>query len=163
MKTKQAAGFRLDRRLPTFYSPFMPHQTFVHLHRVTYAECTIGNHVYYARYLDLLEEARGEFFRGVGITFRELQQDGTIFPVIESRLRYKGAARYDDALRIELWLTELERVRLNFAARILNAEGRLLVEADTLHVCTSLDDKPKRLPEELASKLKRYVAPAAPA
>jgi len=28
---------------------------FVHTHRVTYAECTVGNHIYHARYLDLLE------------------------------------------------------------------------------------------------------------
>ena len=31
---------------------------FLHRHRVTYAECTVGNHVYYSRYLDLLESAR---------------------------------------------------------------------------------------------------------
>jgi acyl-CoA thioesterase FadM len=32
-------------------------QVFVHRHRVHYAECTLGNHIYYARYLDLLEDA----------------------------------------------------------------------------------------------------------
>ena len=138
----------------------MPNQTFIHAHRVTYAECTIGNHVYYARYLDLLEETRGEFFRAIGIPCQELQQDDTIFPVVEARLRYKGAARYDDVLRIELWVTELERVRLNFAARIFNPEQKLLVEADTLHVCTSLEDKPKRLPEKLVEKLRPYVTSA---
>ena len=42
---------------------------------------------------------------------------GGLFPVIEAKLRYKGAARYDDVLHIELWLTELERVRMNFACR----------------------------------------------
>ena len=39
---------------------------FKHQHRIIYAECTVGNHVYYARYLDMLEEARGEFFRQAG-------------------------------------------------------------------------------------------------
>jgi acyl-CoA thioester hydrolase len=140
----------------------MSHQTFVHTHRVTYAECTIGNHVYYARYLDLLEEARGEFFRAIGTTFQQLHESGAIFPVTEARLRYKGAARYDDVLRIEVWLTELGRVRINFAARILNLEQKLLVEADTLHACTSLDDRPKRLPEELVTRLKPYVAAVVP-
>jgi len=136
----------------------MSHEIFVHTHRVTYAECTIGNHIYYARYLDLLEAARGEFFRAVGLTFQQLQNEGFIFPVIEARLRYKGAARYDDVLRIETWLTELERVRLNFAYRILNESGQLLVEAHTLHACTGLDDKLKRLPEALVRKLRPYLA-----
>jgi len=127
------------------------------MHRVTYAECTIGNHIYYARYLDLLEAARGEFFRHLGITFQRLQESDTVFPVIEARLRYKGAARYDDVLRIEVGLTGLERVRLNFAYRILNEEQKLLVEGNTLHACTSTTEKLKRLPDELVAKLLPYV------
>ena len=140
----------------------MLHETFIYTHRVTYAECTIGNHVYYSRYLDLLEETRGEFFRAIGMTFQQLHDSGTIFPVIEARLRFKGAARYDDVLRIELWLTELERVRLNFACRVLNEKQKLLVEASTLHACTSVDDKLQRVPEELAARLRPYVAATKP-
>jgi acyl-CoA thioester hydrolase len=136
----------------------MPHEKFVHTHRVTYAECTIGNHIYYARYLDLLEAARGEFFRAAGMTFQQWHDNDTIFPVVEARLRYKGAARYDDVLRIEVWLAELERVRLHFAYRVSNEQQKLLVEANTLHACTSVDDKLKRLPEELVVKLQPYVA-----
>jgi acyl-CoA thioester hydrolase len=127
-------------------------------HRVTYSDCTAGNHVYYSRYLDILEAARGELFRHIGQPFLVWQERGVIFPVVECRLRYRGAARYDDTVSVELWLTGAEKVRLNFAARILNAEGRLLVEAETLHVCTSLDDKPRRLPEELAAALQPYLA-----
>jgi acyl-CoA thioester hydrolase len=135
----------------------MSHQTFVCTHRVTYAECTMGNHVYYARYLDFLEAARGEFFRTLGKAFQQFQSEDTVFPVIEARLRYKGAARYDDVLKIEIWMTEVERVRLNFAHRILNESGKLLVEANTLHACTSIDDKLKRLPEDLVAKLQPYL------
>ena len=40
--------------------------TFVHRHRVTYSECTVGDHIYHSRYLDLLEAARGEFMRHAG-------------------------------------------------------------------------------------------------
>ena len=136
----------------------MSHQMFTHTHRVTYAECTIGNHIYYSRYLDLCEEARGEFFRALGTTFQQWHDQDTLFPVIEAQLRYKGAARYDDVLRIEVWLTELGRVRLGFACRILNQEEKLLVEVNTSHACTSTSDKPKRLPEELTAKLQPYVA-----
>ena len=57
-----------------------------------------------------------------------------------------------------MWLTELERVRLNFAYRILNEQQKLLLEAHTLHACTSTTDKLKRLPEELVAKLQPYVA-----
>ncbi|MGN6552400.1 MAG: hypothetical protein ACTHLW_01530 [Verrucomicrobiota bacterium] len=39
----------------------MSELSFRHDHRVAYAECTVGNHIYYGRYLDVLESARGEF------------------------------------------------------------------------------------------------------
>ncbi len=131
---------------------------FRHTHRVTYAECTVGNHIYYGRYLDLLEAARGEFFRHLGAPFLQWQQADTIFPVIECYLRYKAAARYDDVLAIEVWITQMEKVRLNFAYRILNQENSLLVEGETRHVCASLQDKLKKLPEDLVARLRPWLA-----
>jgi acyl-CoA thioester hydrolase len=126
-------------------------------HRVTYAECTVGNHIYHSRYLDLLEAARGEFMRGLGSPVLALQDADLIFPVIEARLRYKHPARYDDWLTIEVWLTRAERVRLNFGHRILNQHGQVLIEAETFHCCTGRDEKPKRLPEDLLARVAPYL------
>ncbi|HTY87728.1 MAG TPA: thioesterase family protein [Candidatus Acidoferrum sp.] len=130
---------------------------FRHPHRVSYADCTIGNHVYYSRYLDFLEAARGEFIRSLGFSVRQWQDRDVIFPVIEVRLRYRSPARYDDLLAVEIWPTAVERVRLNFACRIVNQDDRLILEAETFHVCAGVNEKPKRLPEELADKLKSYL------
>ena len=140
----------------------MPGEIFRHHQRVIYAQCTLGNHVYHSRYLDMLEAARGEFFRHLGTTFLQLQEQGVIFPVIECHMRYLAAARYDDLLTIEVWLTELARVHQTFNYRVLNHEGRELVEGTTVHACTGLDDKPRRLPEGLAAALQPYVHAAAP-
>jgi acyl-CoA thioester hydrolase len=133
--------------------------TFRHTHRVIYAECTVGNHIYHSRYLDLLEAARGEFIRSLGPTVRHWQEKDVIFPVIEARLRFKYPARYDDLLAIEVWPTLVERVRLNFGHRVTNQHGKLVLEAETFHACTGIDEKPKRLPEELAAKLAPYLHP----
>ena len=124
-----------------------------HTHRVSYAECTVGNHIYHSRYLDLLEAARGEFIRSLGPTVLHWQEQDVIFPIIEARLRYKSPARYDDLLAIEVWPTLIKRVRLNFGHRILNQNGKLILEAETFHACTGIDEKPKRMPEELGAKL----------
>ena len=127
---------------------------FRHTHRVTYAECTIGNHIYHSRYFDLLEAARGEFIRSLGPTVLQWQEQDVIFPVIEARVRFKSPARYDDLLAIEVWPTLIERVRLNFGHRITNQHGKLILEAETFHACTGTGEKPKRIPEELAARLK---------
>ena len=129
-------------------------EPFRHLHRVSYAECTVGDHIYHSRYLDLMEAARGEFLRSLGVTVRSLQDADFIFPVIEARLRCRFPARYDDLLTIEVRPTLVERVRLNFGHHILNQDGKLILEAETFHACTSRDEKPKRMPEAFVAQLK---------
>jgi acyl-CoA thioester hydrolase len=80
-----------------------------------------------------------------------------MFPVVEAHLRYKALARYDDVLSIEVWLTTAERVRLNFAYRVTNQAGDLVLEGETLHVCMSLEEKMKRLPEEFMAAVKPHL------
>jgi len=129
-------------------------EPFRHTHRVTYADCTVGNHVYYGRYLALLEAARGEWFRSLGKSFDDWhQRDGLIFPVLEVHLTYRSPARYDEALSIEIRVAAARGVRLNLAYRVLAGDGRLVLEGQTLHVCTNLEDKPRRLPPELIAAL----------
>ena len=130
---------------------------FRHIYRVVYADCTVGNHIYYSRYLDILEAARGEFFRHLGIPLLELQAQDTLFPVIESHLRYKSPARYDDILTIELWTTLVHGARLNFGFRILKEDKSLILEGETCHVCTGVNEKPKRLTPELTEKLSKFL------
>ena len=117
----------------------------------------MGDHIYYARYLDLLEKARNELFRESGKTLLAWQQEGIIFPVIECHLRYRSPARYDDLLSIELWITQLQGVRITFACRILNQLNELVLEGGTAHVCTGHDQKLRRLPPALKELLERYL------
>lgn len=132
-------------------------ESFSYQYRVTYADCTVGNHIYHSRYLDLLEAARGEFMRSLGTSVAECQSQDCIFPVIEAHLRYKAPARYDDVLTIHVQPTLVKGVRVNFAHRILNQAGKLLLEADTFHACTSVQEKLKPVPEELALKFEKYL------
>lgn len=129
----------------------------VYTYRVTYAECTVGNHIYHARYLDLLEAARGECLRALGTTVLHWQDQDVIFPIVEVHLRYKYPARYDDLLAIEVRPTLVDKIRVNFGHRVLNQNGKLILEGETFHVCTGRDEKPKRLPEELAEKLRHLL------
>jgi len=135
----------------------MAEPVFRHTHRVIYSECTVGNHVYYARYLDMLEAARGEFMRQLGCSALQWQEAGTAFPVIGMEIAYKGPARYDDLLTIELWVIQMGGVRLTVGFRVLNAGGLLLAEGVTRHICATTDEKPKRLPKDLLEALRPYL------
>lgn len=133
---------------------------FRHPHRVTYGECTVGNHVYHARYLDLLAAARGAFLRALGTSFAGLQQQEIIFLVVECRLHYKSPARCDEVLAIEVWPSVIGRVRLNFGYRITDSAGRLILEAESGRACAGLNERPERLPEEQVARLSPWLSPA---
>lgn len=138
---------------------------FLHRHRVTYAECTLGNHVYHSRYLDILEAARGQFMRNAGQPLLLWQERGLVFPIVACRLEYRCMARYDDELTIAVWLTRLHGARLNFAYAVRLADDSPVLSGETFHVCAGLDEKPRRLPPELLAALRSWwVAqdPAAP-
>ena len=66
-------------------------------------------------------------------------------------------ARYDDLLTIEVRPTLASGVRVNFGHRVVNQDGKLLLEAETFHVCTGMNEKPKRLPPELAAQLAAQI------
>jgi acyl-CoA thioester hydrolase len=130
---------------------------FTYTHRVAYADCTIGDHIYYSRYLDLLEAARGECFRYLGVTLKQWQQRAVTFPVTDCRVHYRLPARYDDLISIEVRVTVAHGARLAFAYRVLNEAGGLILEAETVHACAGLEGKPKRLPPELCAQLAPFI------
>ena len=126
--------------------------------RVRYAETDQMGYVYYGNYYTYFEVGRVEYMRARGVAYKDMEIDDDSFIVVaESSCRYRRPARYDDLLAIEVWVTAIEKVRLNFGHRILNQNGKLILEAETFHVCTGVDEKPKRLPEELAGKLKPHL------
>jgi acyl-CoA thioester hydrolase len=131
---------------------------FEHHLRVAASDCTVGNHVYYSRYLDWLEAARNELMRAVGHPFPALMENGVLLPALEARLQYRGAARFDDRVIVRLWIQEVSRIKITFAADIVNADtGKTLVSAVTVHVCTDPAGKPHRLPPTLLQTLESRV------
>ena len=135
----------------------MAGETFIHRQRVIYAQCTIGNHVYHSRYLDIMEAARGEFMRAIGYPLQRLQDEDCIFPVISLRMKFVAPARYDDELEIHITLKDVSRLRLTVHHKITGPNGKLFVEAETDHVCTTIHEKPRRMPQELLTACERYV------
>ena len=131
---------------------------FQHPHRVVYSECTLGNHIYYGRFLDLFEEARGEFFRAIGTPFLALQEEGLLLPVLEADVRYAAPVRYDEWIHVEVVPALEGRIRLAFAYRVLGPAGDVRVTGRTLHVATGLDERPRRMPALLVEALGPWLA-----
>lgn len=62
---------------------------YTHKLRSRYGETDKMGYVYYGRYLEYFEVARTEMIRSFGLSYRELEENGVMLPVIHSELEYK--------------------------------------------------------------------------
>ncbi len=123
-------------------------------YRVIYGDTDCGGVMYYANYLRLFEIGRTELIRALGITYKEVEEKYGIFlPVVESFVKYKASAFYDDLLTIKAQITELKPYKVKFSCEIWR-EKELLVEGYTLHVPLKAG-KVVRFPKEVYQILEK--------
>jgi acyl-CoA thioester hydrolase len=73
--------------------------------RVRYAETDQMGVVYHANHFVWFEVGRVEFFRQLGFSYKEMEeQDGCHIAVVDARCRYKAPARYDDEVIVRTQL-----------------------------------------------------------
>jgi acyl-CoA thioester hydrolase len=120
--------------------------------RIYYYHTDSGGVVYYAKYLEFLEEARTEFLEEKGISVRELVSQGTLFVVARQEIDYKMPAVYGDVLEVLTRISETSSVRINFENEIKNQDGQLIAKAKTVLVCVDKNLKPKVIPEDIKKR-----------
>lgn len=99
--------------------------------RVRYADTDPMKYVYYGNYAEYLEVARVELFRGIGMSYDEIENRGIWLPVSEFRIRYLKPARYDQILTIETYVKKIPGVRIEFEYEIFGEQGERISEAST--------------------------------
>ena len=120
--------------------------------KIYYHHTDSGGVVYYARYLDFLEEARTEFLAQKGFFIKALADKGVMFVVARQEIDYKAPAVYGDTLTIETRVAETSAVRINFENEINNQEGKLIAKAKTVLVCVNSELKPQVIPDDIRSQ-----------
>jgi acyl-CoA thioester hydrolase len=138
-------------------------RTHTHEFRVIYGDTDQMGFAYYANYLRWFEIGRNEYLRAVGYTYRRLEAEGIVLPVVEATVRYLRTAHYDDLLRLGAWIEERGRVRVRFAYRLERAgEPEPLATGFTVHGSLDREGRPRRLPASLLAALDRFEAGGPP-
>ena len=104
--------------------------------------------VYYGNYFTWFEVVRTEYFRSLGLVYRELEANGAYLMVASASCQYKAPARYDDVVRIETWVSSLKSSSLTFEYKLFIDE-KLIATGDSVHVFTNKAGRPMRIPEEV--------------
>lgn len=118
--------------------------------RVRYAETDQMGVVYHANHFVWFEVGRVEFFRQLGFSYKEMeQQDNCHIAVVDARCRYKAPARYDDEVLVRTQLKNVRESLVHFEYELLRAsDGLLLAEGETLHVVIDREMKKAPIPEK---------------
>ena len=121
--------------------------------RIYYHHTDCGGVVYYANYLNFLEEARTEYFALKNASIKQLADSGVMFVVARQEVDYKFPAVYGDELDIQTQVGTVTGVRIEFLHEIYNQNKQLIVKAKTILVCVDNHLKPQAIPEELRKKI----------
>lgn len=126
--------------------------------RVRYAETDQMGIVYYGNYAQYFEIGRVESMRQLGYSYKEMEADGVILPVVEMQIKYLRSAVYDDLLTIKTTLQEMPHDhRITFLQEVYNEAGKLLTSGHvTLYFLDNVTRKRTIMPGKLKEKLAPY-------
>lgn len=128
---------------------------FDYLLRTRYAETDQMGVVYYGNYPQYLELGRVEWLRSIGFTYKAMEEEGIMMPVVSLQIQYKKPALYDELITIRTKLKELPSTKIEFDYEILNEKGELLSTANTVLVFVDARTfRPVRCPEKVLKLIK---------
>ena len=125
--------------------------------RVRYAETDQMGYVYYGHYAAYFEVARVEMLRSLGFSYKVLEEEGVILPVLNYSIKYIKPAFYDELLKIKIVIKELPATRIHFDYETFNEKEELINIAETTLVFVNKKTgRPTAPPDDLLEALKRF-------
>ncbi|AKT36444.1 acyl-CoA thioesterase [Chondromyces crocatus] len=125
---------------------------------VRFCETDLMGIVHHASYLTYFEAGRVDWLHRRGVSYDDFVKAGIHLPVVEARVRYRKAARFDEQLVVETTCHEIKRATLRFTYRILR-DSDLICEGETLLATVSHELGLRRLPDALREVFMRPETP----
>jgi acyl-CoA thioester hydrolase len=127
--------------------------------RVRYAETDRMDFVYYGNYATYFEVGRVEALRSLGVSYKQMEAEGILLPVLDYSVKFIRPARYDDFLLLETCIPEFPGARIRFTYKLRNESGELLTTAETTLVFMQQDtSRPCKPPADLLLRLESFFS-----
>ncbi|HLT33810.1 MAG TPA: thioesterase family protein [Aquaticitalea sp.] len=122
--------------------------------RVRYGETDQMGVVYHGNYAQYFEVGRVEWLRKLGVSYKEMEKNGIMLPVISLNVNYKKSAHYDDLVKIKTQLVKIPSATIEFNYEIWNEKNDLLATGNTSLVFIDINkNRPTRCPQYILDKL----------
>ena len=126
--------------------------------RVRYAETDQMSYVYYGNYAQYFEMGRVEWLRNLGISYKSMEKDGIMLPVLKMEVDYFKPAKYDDLLNLKTTLLKIPSAKIDFRFDITNEEEELLTTGFVTLVFVDIKkNKPIRAPKFILDKINATI------
>lgn len=102
--------------------------------RVRYSETDQMRVVYHGNYAQYFEIGRVEWLRNKGVSYKWMEENGIMLPVVSLTMNYKKPARYDELLTLKTILINQTSVKIEFAYELYNEVGELLTTGNSILV-----------------------------
>lgn len=123
--------------------------------RVRYAETDQMGVVYHGNYAQYFEMGRVEWLRSLGVSYKWMEENGVMLPVVSLQMNYKKPAFYDDLLTVKTIFKCQTSVKIEFDYEIYNEAGFLLTTGYSMLVFVDKKTgKPTLPPSYVTEKLK---------
>lgn len=125
--------------------------------RVRYSETDKMGYVYYGNYAAYLEVGRVELLRKLGLSYRQMEDDGIMLPVADYHIRYLKPAFYDDLLTVRTIIRNKPVTKIEFEYEMYNQDEVLLNKSEVVLVFVDIKSgRPCRAPEDFLEKITPY-------
>ncbi len=123
-----------------------------HRVRVRYCETDRMGIAHHGSYVAWLEEARTEYMRRCGKSYRQMEDKGNLLQVVDMSIRYVKPIDYDDVAAISVRMKERQKAAFTLEYRVQReSDGAVTAMAETKLACVGRDGKLRRLPQELGA------------
>ena len=102
--------------------------------RVRYAETDQMGVVYHGNYAQYFEMGRVEWLRNLGVSYKWMEENGIMLPVVSLTMNYKKPARYDELLTLKTSLKKQASVKIEFDYELYNEKEELLTTGNSVLV-----------------------------
>ena len=123
-----------------------------HRVRVRYCETDRMGVAHHGSYVNWFEEARTEWMRACGASYRAMEDGGELLQVVHVELRYLSPVTYDDVIVIRVGVLERRRASITIGYVVRrDDDGRPVATGRTSLACVGRDGRVRRLPAMLAT------------
>lgn len=126
--------------------------------RVYYYETDRMGRVYHSNFVNWMEEARTEYIRKSGTSYKTMEESGVFLPISEISVKYLAPVEYDELVNIDIYISEVSRVKIKFQYEFWNNSKTVkFAEGVSINVFADHNGKLKRVDDEFIKKIDMNV------